>query len=405
MVISSDKSTVVLERIEVERIQSAHPCRVYNARLPLNVINVLPQPRKTFLEIDVLGDDVAEKNLHELLRVARFDAEHCREYLNEINNVWKLVFRMEDLVPVRENGGLVFYILLDGERRYRSCIYLRDFGCSVCREQFGPGGCYKRHFGDFNVDARVEDNISPDEAIDIQASANIHHRVPPYEEAHFYDYLYKVRNRRDSKYTVTEHAKRMGRKPEAIRLAMRFCDLPEKIQEYIETSQTRWGIGIEATRLQIQGGLDERELERWIIRAITENLKVPEFRERVNRFLFNKRYDQMSLFSMAEDRYMRRSAIRMVVERHTIMAIHGSIFYLNKVLDLFIKGKLGKKDSPFSHRSPVKVFRRLIDLEAKVLPYLWQLLPQKERERDRRIIEETAAVLSRLEASLPEEPE
>ena len=146
-------------------------------------------------------------------------------------------------------------------------------------------------------------------------------------------------------------------------------------------------------------------MERWIIKAITENLKVPEFRERVDKFLFNQRYDQMSLFSMAEDRYMARSAIRMVVERHTILAIHSFIFYLNKVLDLFIKGKLGKKDSPFSHRSPVKVFRKLIDVEAKVLPYLWQLLPQKERERYRRTIEETAAVLSRLEASLPDEPE
>ena len=402
---TSSRGTIVLERVEVERIESAHPCRVYNTRLPLNVINVLPQPRKTFLEIDVLGDDVAAKNLHELLRVARFDAEHCQAYLDEINDIWKTAFRIEDMVSARENGDLVFYILLDGERRYRSCVYLRDIGCSLCREQFGPGGCYKRHFGDLKVDARVEDNISPDEAIDIQASANIHHRVPPHEEAHFYDYLYKVRKRRNPSYTITEHARRMGKRPESIRLAMRFCDLPEKIQEYVEDSQVKWGIGIEATRLQVQGKLDEKELERWMIKAITENLKVPEFRERVDKFIFNQRYDQMSLFSMAEDRYMARSAVRMVVERHTILAIHSFIFYLNKVLDLFIKGKLGKKDSPFSHRSPVKVYRKLIDVEAKVLPYLWQLLPQKEREKTRQTIEETAAVLSQLEASLPDEPE
>ena len=64
-----------------------------------------------------------------------------------------------------------------------------------------------------------------------------------------------------------------------------------------------------------------------------------------------------------------------------------------------------KKDAPFSHRSPVKVYRKLIDVEAKVLPYLWQLLPKKEREKARQTIEETAAVLSQLEASLPDEPE
>ena len=258
---SSSKDTIVVERVEVERVQSAHLCCVYNTRLPLNIINILPQPRKTFLEIDVLGDDVAAKNLHELLRVARFDKEHCQAYLNEINVIWKTYFRIEDMISVQENGKLVFYILLDGERRYQSCIYLRDIGCSFCREQFGPGGCYERHFGDLKVDARVEDNISPDEAIDIQASANIHHRVPPYEEAHFYDYLYRIRRKRNPKYTIAEHARRMGRKPDAIRLAMRFCDLPEKIQEYIETGRVKWGIGIEATRLQTQGNLDERELE------------------------------------------------------------------------------------------------------------------------------------------------
>ena len=397
------KPIAIIEKVEVETTQSTHHRRVYNARLPLDIINVLPQPRKTFLEIDVLGDDVAAKNLHELLRIARFDKRHCRLYLNEINSIWKTCFKIEDMVSVRENKALVFYVLLDGERRYQSCIYLRDIGCSICREQFGPGGCYLRHFGDLRVDVRVEDNIAPDEAIDIQASANIHHRVPPHEEAHFYDYLYKIRRSRNPKYTITEHARRMGRKPDAIRMAMRFCDLPDKIQQYIETGQVRWGIGIEATRLQIQGKLEERELERWIIKAITENLKVSEFQERVNKFLFNQRYDQASLFSAAEDRYMAGPATKMVVERHTIMAIHCFIFYLNKVLDLFAKEKLGKKDAPFSHGSPVRVFRKLIDLEAKTLPYLHRLLPQKEYQEAEQTIQEAATILSQLESDFPEE--
>ena len=397
------KPIAIIEKVEVEEIQNTHHRRVYNARLPLNIINVLPQPRKTFLEIDVLGDDVAEKNLHELLRIARFDEGHCQAYLNEVNDIWKTCFKIEDMVSVRENKSLIFYVLLDGERRYQSCIYLRDIGCSSCREQFGPGGCYLRHFGDIRVDVRVEDNIAPDEAIDIQASANIHHRVPPHEEAHFYTYLYKIRKSRDVKYTIAEHARRMGRKPDAIRMAMRFCDLPDTIQQYIETGHVRWGIGIETTRLQIQGKLGERELERWIIKAITENLKVSDFQERVNKFLFNQRYDQASLFSAAEDRYMARPATKMVVERHTIMAIHCFIFYLNKVLDLFAKGKLGKKDAPFSHGSPIRAFRKLIDLEAETLPYLRQLLPQKDYQKAEQTIREVALVLSQLESDFAEQ--
>ena len=404
MVSSEPPLIVRIERITVETIKSAHPLSVYNTRLPLGIINVLPQPRETFWEIDVLGDNIALNNLQALLRVARYDAKHCQEYLNENNELWpERFFRLEDLFWVQENGQRIFYILLDGGRRYRSCIYLRDVGCSDYRKRFGPGGCYERHFGDLSVDIRVSDNIPPDEAIDIQASANIHHRLPLYEEARFYNRLLRNRKRKNPRYAIAELARRVGRTPDAISQAIRFCDLPLSCQKYVEKGEIRWGIGIELTRLQIQIGLDEKELENWIIKAITENLKVPEFRERVSKFLFNLKYDQMSLFSPAEERFMRMSAIRIVVERHTIMAIHSFILYLNRVFDLFLAGKLGKKDSPFSHRSPVKVYRKLIDLMEKVLTQLiiWHLLPEKECERAQQIIQQTKEALSYVEERLP----
>lgn len=55
-------------------------------RLPLNIINVLPQPRKTFEEINFLANDIAQKNLYNPLTIACFDREHCQKYIEPINS-------------------------------------------------------------------------------------------------------------------------------------------------------------------------------------------------------------------------------------------------------------------------------------------------------------------------------
>lgn len=384
--------------------RSLHPHPLYNTRLPLAIINVLPQPRKTFLDIPILGDDIAGKNLYNLLLISRYDTNHCQKYIDLINDLWdEAKFHIEDLAYVIEENEKIFYVLVDGERRFRSCIYLRDVGCESCREKFGPGGCYKRHFGDLSVEARVGVNIDADEVIDRQASANTHHRVPPYEEATFYDRLFRRRKLQNPKYSLNQFAKRMGRSPETIRQAIRFCELPLEYQERVKKGQIPWGIGLEITRLQSEG-VSEKELEWWVLRAITGNYKVPEFRELVNNFLQILRSDQTSLFdifSEVQKKELEKPHFRLVVERHTIIAIWSWIHYFTRVLDLFESGKLGKEDSPFSTRSPVKVFRTLIEKEKQLLPHLEGLLPKERYEEARETIQKAELVLVELEAVLP----
>lgn len=380
------------------------PPQFQSIKLPLDAINVLAQPRKTFEEIEFLANDIAQKNLYNPLTVACFDRKHCLLYIELINHLWKTNFSIEGLVSTAENGAEVFYVLLAGERRYRSCLHIRDKGCTKCREQFGPGGCYERHFGDLKVDVRACINILPLDAIFIQASENIHVRVPPYEEARFYNLLFKTIKEANPKYRLFDFSRKVGRSPETVRQALRFCELPAKYQEYVETGKIAWGIAVEIARLYAQGGLNEKDLDWWIIKAMTGNYKVPEFRQIVTKFLFDKNSGQTSLFDQNQEEQLRRLGFKRVVQRHYVMAMHSFIHYLNRVHELFAEEKLGKKDSPFSERSPVRIFRKLIEAEEKILPHLKGILTERESEKFQNVIGQTKATLSRIEETMQNGP-
>ncbi|MBI4114804.1 MAG: hypothetical protein HY445_03105 [Candidatus Niyogibacteria bacterium] len=381
--------------------ENSRPHHFQGMKLSLDILNVLPQPRKTFEEIEYLANDIAQKNLYNPLTVACFGRSNCQRYLELINLLWGVNFSIEELISVTEDGVEFFYVLLAGERRYRSCLYIRDVGCERCHEKFGPSGCYERHFSDLKVDVRSCIDISPLEAIFIQASENIHMRVPPHEEAKFYNQLFKLLKEINPEYHLSEFSRQVGRSPETIRQALRFCGLPLKYQEYIEKGKIVWGIGAEIAKLYAQGNLNEKDLEWWIIKVVTGNYKVPEFRKMVSKFLFDQNAGQTSFFDQKQEEQLRRLDFRLVVQRYSIIAIYHSIYYLNRVFDLFVEGKLGKKDSPFSERSPIRIFRKLIELEAKLLPHLRNLLPERENERAQKVIEETKVILSRLEEKLP----
>lgn len=368
-------------------------------RIPYWWINVLPQPRKTFLEIETLGDDIAAKNILHPLVISRFDQPGCENYLQLINLVWKTDFQIGNLLPIKENDEVSYYLLSAGERRYRSCIYLIKTGCTRCREKFGPGGCYKRHFGDESLEVRLCLNVSPIQAIFIQASENIHMRVPAHEEAKFYDELFRVIRQADPKYPLARFARDVGRSPETVREAVKFCLLPEEVRIFVEKGQIPYGIACEIARIQINTKATSKDLEWWALRAIAGNYRVPDFRQMVTNHLKEYSSGQISLFTPEEEKKLAKYHFRRIVERQTLYAIWSFIHYLSKVLDLFQQGKLGKKDSPFSERSPVRVYRKLIGIEERLLPHFWMFLPKKERERAEATIAKTKEVLSKIDKS------
>ena len=369
-------------------------CFYRGERISLSSVNVLPQPRQTFEYIDDLAEDIARKNLLNPPVVAEFGRSTCQQYLDVINVLWKTDFQISDLTVSKYQGKMRWFVLLAGERRFRACRHLWQNGCETCREKHGQepeGRCFRRHFGSSKIDVRLCQEIAPISALFLQFSENTHMRVPPHEEAQAYIQLLKLLRQVDDKYPLARFARNVGRSPEAIRNAVRFCELPIKTQQMVEKGIVVYGIAVEIARLMELDGLKEHELEWWVARAVTGRYKVSEFREVTNHHLAERRSGQGSLLEMMEDAQkgdLHRRQIKRVVESQTLLALHAFCGYLAKICRLCQEGKLGRQDSLFSMPSITKIFIKLLETQVQLLPLLLESLTENESNKIARLIDQ-----------------
>lgn len=386
------------------------PAQYLGDNIPTHLINVLPQTRRTFEDVDVLAEDLARHRLLHPLIVARLSKEDTEKHLALINALWKTDFKASNLMGVTEDNQLVFYILLAGERRYRACRHLQEVGCTTCQERYGAGGCYQRHFpeqamnGESKIEVRLCRGIGPIRAIFIQLSENTHMRVPPHEEARVYYELFKLIREVEPKFPIARFASEVGRRPDYVRSAIKFCELPNSVREFVEKGSIAYGMALEIARLQ-DLGLSESELQWWAQRAEVGSYKVPEFRQQVTTFISDRTSGQtmLGIFTEAAEMEMRRAFIRQTVAREVIVALWSYIHYLQRVNGMIADGRIAKKESPYSHRSPVKVWREMLDVIAKTLPQWREILPKNVVADAKKILEETEQSSPDPE-TLPEEP-
>nr|MBI5455831.1 hypothetical protein [Candidatus Levybacteria bacterium] len=272
-----------------------------------------------------------------------------------------------------------------------------------CQETHGKNPCYERHFGNQNVETRVIKNADVWLAIKTQASENTHMSVPPEDEALYYGMLWKTAKGRDNKYTITQLARDMGRSPDAIRAALRYCELPKEIQNYVGQGYLSYGIAVELARAKEELSLDEIDFEWWTTKALVKRWHVPEFREIVSAEIRNRKQKQdvLGLFTQAQEDDFEKTYFKRIVEHEMITALWGYIRYFKRVNSLFEEKLLGKKDSPFSVRSPLRVFRALIEQERRLIPHLEGLLSEDELNQ----AIETLEVADTLSFSLYEQEE
>ena len=383
-----------------------HDYRYVGSALLISEINVLPQPRRTFERIEELALDIAKKRILNPPTIARISRTSCLGYLKVINALWGSEFTTDTLKPAKKDGQEVFYILLAGERRLRACKFLLETGCAECRETYDnepPSNCFRRHFPTGKIEVRLCVNIPPLDALFLQLSENTHMRVPPHEEAYAYARLYKLLKGTNGNLTIAGFAREVGRSPETIKHAIQFCELPVSIRELVEDGQIPYGIAVEISRLHC-AGVNEKELQWWATRSIVEQMTVPKCREAATNYLFNLQAGQISLMDFiteAQIEESRRVHIRQTVQAHAILSIWGFIGYFEKVYALFEQGKIGKKDSPFSEGSPVRVFRKLIACLRLLLPHMRSLVPKRDYPRIERTIARVEWLAEKLEASSP----
>ncbi|MFA6198461.1 MAG: hypothetical protein WC734_04925 [Patescibacteria group bacterium] len=337
--------------------------------------------------------------------VARFSQTAFLAYLEIINRIWGAAFQVGAFAPVMERQRPIYYVLLAGERRYRACMLLWGLGCEKCQKKASrplrPGQCYCKHFGTNQWEVRLCDDIPPVHALYIQLAENTHNRVPEHQEAWAYYQLYNLLRSANEGFTVAAFARRVGRSPDTIRRALRYCELPASVKSAVEQGLIRYGIALELVKLQ-QLGMDEDMIGWWMRLAIAHPYLVPEFRKLVDAHVFNRLHGQQELFQImtAEQEILaRRQAVRRVVEQNTINAIWLWVHYLERVLQLLEGGLLGIQESPFSKRSPRKVLRRMIDLQQRILDHSVKLLPASEAETASVVLAKLIELEPRLDAA------
>lgn len=388
---AQNKEPIPQESLEKMLGLSASRSHYGEELVPFDQVNVLPQGRKTFDEGELhnLSDSIAEEGLIQPPLIIRFDPEAANKYLFVINGLWGTKIKLTDLKPTSTHSSdtpansaegdvsqdkTVYYILVAGERRYRSMKILQTVGCSECQETYGPGNCYNRHFAEHPdmLEARVGENVAPIQAIYRQASENIHNSLPPHEEADYYNHIFTLVRIARPDYPLTKFAKKVGRSESKVRDALRYTNLPPEIKTAVEEGNLAYGMAVEIARMAEQK-VGEEDIGFYTKRAMAGNLRVDDFKKTIAEYLRNRSSGQVSLldlFSAEQIEALGKLKIKKVVEKEIVKAIWSWIYYFSKVNSLFESGKLGEQDSPFSSGSPIKIFRRLLAEQERLLPHL-----------------------------------
>lgn len=345
--------------------------------IPFESVNRLEQPRKTFEEIPSLADSIAVHGVANPITVAQLSEDRCTQYLEVINDVWGTEHTVDDLVSLGLNGEKKIHILIAGERRYRAIGLLKEQGCEDCQEQGIAATCYENHFGRSEVEVRLMANVSVRAALDLQSAENIHKRVPPHEDARFLYEYYRFVKKDEPESTLRGFARGVSRSEEQIRDAIKFCELPENVQDSVKLAQISYGIAIQISRLHRNPNpnvaVSKEELDWWVIKAITGQYKVPDFKELITGYIKEREGGQKSMFEIMTESQrseFEHAQRKLVVERGIIRALHAHIAYLQIVQDLYKRKKLGGPDSPYSQGSPSRMVLKLAEVMVRIVPDL-----------------------------------
>lgn len=341
-------------------------------KVQISELNILSQARKTFDNIVELAEDITTKGGMLMTPiVARYDEQHMVRYLEVLNQVYGSSHELQGLIS--QNG--VWYVLLAGERRTRAYRYLVDAGEAV------PW---------YWADVRV--NIDPVAALEIQLAENTHRRVPPHEEADAVERLFRF-EQTHQKATLRAFAKRVGWSEHKIRSALKFCSLPQKVQELVRDGYLSYGMSVTITRLA-RVGVTEEQLFEWALTAITHRLSQAELQARVDHYLLEQEQGQtslLSIFDSEQGRESTRAAHRRVVAANVLRAHIENQGYLARVLSLLESGKLAQAHSPYAEGSPQRRVRAEVDLLARVAAHLLKSAGKSDRRAQRllELLEET----------------
>lgn len=402
---SSPERTVPTPRIESPPLVESPEVEYDITRVPLHTICVLQQVRKTFEGIPELADDIAHKGLMSPLLVAELNAAETECYLAVINDLWKTEYKVDDLISTDKHGQIVYRILIAGERRLRSIRHLQENGCGECRDSEMDCFHFSKKFRDGTVPATLCVGISATEALNRQSSENTHMSVPPHEEAIFYYEYYRILQETvDPNYPIERFARDVGRNPETVRNALRYCALSDRVRGLVEQRILKYGIACILTRYQHHDATRKTDDELYYLALLNKDQKVEDFDEMVAADTARIKAGQMSLeklmYGHGELVEEQRSRVRLTFARRIVQGLHGVRRYIKSINEALLQGKIGLENSPYSESSPVKmIIRAAEDLHSTARVFRAARL--MSRPAADRVLTQTAEVITEGNLWLP----
>lgn len=332
--------------------------------------------------------------------VAVLTPSKAKQYVLEINEIFGVSHDPDELVPVRYENKQRRFILVAGHRRHETCLLINRL---VAEKKCGFSAAYN---GEYRAELRF--GLTTAEAIALQFNENRHVQVPPHEEAYaawgFWIWLRK----QNAELTPQEFARIIGRTPEWVRNALRFCSLPRSVQLYVDgrddMPKLPYRILVEVARLAegyehvVKKPLTEEAHHLWLRRAILGRLDAVRFGKMVSEYLADKRReanDQKSLFGDGDILEDTRPT-RRIVAPHLIKDIWRWLEYMRVLAQIHHRGQFGgesflgpesdqKIRESYSPGSPLALLRRASEIHVDLLPHMIELA-KREGGRHRRAL-------------------
>jgi hypothetical protein len=315
------------------------------AYIPLQLINIGPQTRKTFKQdsLEELASDISIRGLLTPLRVCVLDEESFRAHLEYLNNVFRKRLGKDRLSPedakwqyfIGADGNKYYAFLEDGERRFRAFDIYKEKSPEDFDQNFPYG-----------LPCTPEFNRNPEIILQDQLSANLHEKPPIHEEMETLGYLYRAEKESGAVKTITEFAKKHGKDPESVRRAAWYVDLPLTIQHGVEKGKITYGVAVEIYRLKLYLRYSDRKLVSAYRQMLPLDLTADTAKVRIDSIIRDVKIGQGRLLGEDDFMVIEVHSRQTIIKKRLGFGIKGFLKYCEHTLEMRRDKIISAEDLP-----------------------------------------------------------
>lgn len=215
--------------------------------------------------IDGLAGSIEVDNLEEPLIVAELSYEDAVIHIQDLNVRYGTDYVIEDQTPNSRNR---YIVLVGGHCRKLAMGQIIANDPSLTPERVG-------------VRANVHRDISLREALRRQITENTHEPLSAQDDAYSIEQYYRLSLREDKNYSIAQCARETGKSRDKVRLALRFCQMPESLQRMVGDGSVSYTMVVELhpllhaykNRVDVHGHrkYDDKDIEHRLVAVIARS--------------------------------------------------------------------------------------------------------------------------------------